>query len=107
MKVDYHAHVYFDQFTTQRAQALRESIERKFNLEIGRFHQKLVGPHPSWSFQIKFTESDFGEFVQWLLHNRKDLTIFIHQCSGDNLKDHTENVCWLGKSQNLNLEIFT
>ena len=106
MELIYHAHVYFDKSTIEVAQFLRKRIEEDFSLEIGKFHEKPVGPHPSWSYQIKFTEADFGQLIPWLMHNRQNLTVFIHSCSGEDLRDHTASVCWLGQSQPLNLEIF-
>ena len=81
-------------------------INDNFSLEVGTFHEKPVGPHPCWSFQVKFDTKMFGIFVPWLMENRNRLTVFIHACTGDNLLDHTENVCWLGQVHELNLEIF-
>ena len=46
---DYHAHVYFDADSRDVAWAVREEIEAKFDIEMGRFHEKEVGPHPRWS----------------------------------------------------------
>tara|TARA_Y100000588_G_C13436375_1_gene577953 strand:+ start:117 stop:461 length:345 start_codon:yes stop_codon:yes gene_type:complete len=102
----YHAHVYFDAESTDAARKLRAEIEGKFDVDMGRFHEKLVGPHPRWSYQLAFRPNQFGEIVPWLTLNRKGLTIFIHICSGDHLMDHTDYVCWLGESVPLNLEVF-
>ena len=103
---DYHAHIYFCEDTSEDARELIKVIRRKYNLEIGRFHEKLVGPHPNWSCQVKFSEINFGDFVPWLMVNRGELNIFIHLCSDDSLLDHSKYVCWLGKSQSLNIEMF-
>lgn len=102
----YHAHVYFNAATLKKALSLQQEINNLFNIEMGRVHKKLVGPHPEWSYQIKFGKGQFSELLPWLINNRQGLTIFIHECTGNNLLDHTENICWLGCSQSLNLEGF-
>lgn len=44
--------------------------------------------------------------MPWLIQNRKGLTIFAHATTGDDLKDHTDHVIWLGPSEKLNLGVF-
>ena len=51
---DWHAHVYFDPASRDAAWALRERIEKDFDIEMGRFHEKPVGPHPMFSYQVAF-----------------------------------------------------
>jgi DOPA 4,5-dioxygenase len=48
----------------------------------------------------------FAEVMPWLMVNRSGLTVFVHANTGDNLKDHTEHVIWLGPSEPLNLAAF-
>ncbi len=100
----YHAHVYFDETTVGQARALRDRISDEFDYAVGRFHEKNVGPHPRWSFQIAFEPEAFGTIVPWLAVNRKGLTVFVHGRSGNDLYDHTELVMWLGESVKLNLD---
>jgi len=100
----YHAHVYFDAQSVEQARALRERVSETFDHALGRFHEKNVGPHPRWSFQIAFAPDAFGTIVPWLALNRKGLTVFVHGLSGDDIYDHTELVMWLGNSVELNLE---
>ncbi len=100
----YHAHVYFDETTVEQARALRERVSEEFDYAVGRFHEKNVGPHPRWSFQIAFKAEEFGTAVPWLALNRKGLTVFVHGLSGDDMYDHTELVMWLGDSHELNLD---
>ena len=103
---EYHAHIYFSSETNDKAKELMNKITDNFSVDVGTFHEKLVGPHPCWSFQVKFETKMFGIFVPWLMENRNRLSVFIHTCTGDNLLDHTENVCWLGEMRELNLKIF-
>ncbi len=102
----YHAHVYFDEGTKALAQSLRESSAELHGLNVGRFHEKLVGPHPRWSFQVIFGTKDFDVFIKWLDENRQGLSVLVHALTGDDLKDHTEHAYWLGQEIELNLGIF-
>ena len=43
---DYHAHVYFDAGSRGPAKELRKEIDAKFDVTIGRWHEKEVGTHP-------------------------------------------------------------
>ena len=89
---DWHAHVYFDAITTEPAQALREKIEKTFEIEMGRFHERPVGLAP---------------LLSWLALNRGDLTIFVHPNTGQDLEDHRDRAIWLGQQVPLVLDIFT
>ena len=50
----YHAHVYFDEKSTEQARELCPTAATLFGVAMGREHQKLVGPHPHWSCQVAF-----------------------------------------------------
>ena len=102
----YHAHVYFDAGTAEAARRLREEIERRFDIEMGRFHEKPVGPHPRFSYQVAFAPELFGTLIPWLALNRDGLTVFVHADTGEERADHTSHVLWLGESEELKLEIF-
>lgn len=104
---DWHAHVYFGPETREPAWALRELIEARFAIEMGRFHEKPVGPHPCWSYQVAFRPEDFDQLVPWLALNRGGLVVFIHPNTGDDLVDHRDRAIWLGEKLDLKLEIFT
>jgi aromatic ring-cleaving dioxygenase len=99
----YHAHVYFDAASREQAQAHCDAAGRSFRLIVGRMHDKPVGPHPRGSCQLAFEPELLGRVIPWLLENRNGLTVFAHANTGDDLKDHTEHVLWLGPSETLNL----
>ena len=102
----YHAHVYFDDSSHEFARSLCEEAGDTYGLEVGRFHERPVGPHTVWSCQIKFDAEHFETFIPWLDKKRKDLTIFVHGLTGDDFKDHTDYAYWLGDPVPLNLDIF-
>lgn len=102
----YHAHIYFDDSSKLFAKKLCDISASDFYLKVGRFHQKLVGPHPCWSCQITFTAKDFDHYLTWLDGNRESLNVLVHPVTDDHLKDHTEFAYWLGQEVELNLDIF-
>ena len=102
----WHAHVYFDTATASIAERVRDEVAEKFDIQMGRWHERLVGPHPRWSYQIAFAPELFSALVSWLAINRGGLTIFIHPETGDNLIDHTNHTIWMGEMLELKLDIF-
>lgn len=104
---DWHAHVYFDAASVEPARALRARIEERFagGMEMGRFHERPVGPHPRWSYQVAFAPDRFAEIVPWLTLNRGALTVFVHPNTGEALEDHRDRAVWLGMAEPLELSI--
>jgi DOPA 4,5-dioxygenase len=103
---DFHAHIYFNPDELAAAQALARDAKALFGVAVGHFHQRPVGPHPRGSCQLTVPTEQFGEFAQWAVLNRRELTIFAHAETGHDLADHTEHVIWFGPSEHLNLSIF-
>lgn len=105
---DWHAHVYFDAATRQQAWTLREMIEAELagRMVMGRFHERPVGPHPMWSYQLAVAAADFAHVVGWLTLNHGALDVFIHPNTGDDLGDHRDRALWLGRSHVLQLAGF-
>jgi aromatic ring-cleaving dioxygenase len=101
----WHAHVYFDPASRDAAWALRETVESHFGdrVEMGRFHERPVGPHPMCSYQIAFPQERFAEIAGWLVLNRGALDVFVHPNTGDPLGDHRDRAIWLGHSHALDL----
>ena len=100
----YHAHVYYDAETKPAAEALRAALEARFDVRLGRWHDRPVGPHPQWSYQIAFAPDLFAELVPWLALNRGGLTVFLHPETGDDIPDHSDHALWLGEKAELNLD---
>ena len=101
----WHAHVYFDASTREAAWALRDVIAAQLGdrVELGRFHERPVGPHPAWSYQIAFAPAQFPEVVSWLALNHGALDVFVHPNTDDELRDHRDSAIWIGKSYPLDL----
>ena len=103
---NYHAHIYFNDDSKVLAKKLCSISADDFNLKVGRFHEKPVGPHLYSSCQITFSSNDFDKYLTWLDASRENLTVFVHPVTGDELKDHTEFAYWLGHEVKLKLDIF-
>jgi len=101
----YHAHVYYDAGSREAAATLREAIAASFAVEMGRWREEPIGPHPQAMYQVKFERAEFPLIVPWLMLNRAGLTILVHPNTGDAYLDHAENALWFGEKLKLNLEI--
>ena len=100
----YHAHVYFGPDSVAEARALYERVPGAFpKAALGRFHERPVGPHPAWTYQIAFGTEQFGTIVPWLATQRGSLDVLVHGLSGDDIRDHTALTMWLGRSYSLDL----
>ena len=101
----YHAHIYYDPQSREVAARLRGEIEQTFTVEMGRWRDEPVGPHPQAMYQVKFAPTEFPRIVPWLMLNRSGLTILVHPETGDAYQDHAQNELWLGEKLKLRLDI--
>ena len=101
----FHAHVYFDASTVVQARALCMAAAQRFQLKMGRVHEKPVGPHPDWSCQLAFKPALFGELIPWLAMHRGGLVVFIHPISDNDLVDHRDRALWMGAVRPLDLAV--
>ncbi|EGU46457.1 Dopa 45-dioxygenase [Vibrio ichthyoenteri ATCC 700023] len=104
---DYHAHFYFDQSSSDYAAKVRQEIHETFGVFVGRFNQRLVGPHTHWSFEIDFNHEQFDDVINWLDNARHTHTVLVHAVTGDDYLDHTDYVYWLGEPVRLDLSLFS
>ena len=100
----FHAHVYFDPPTRAAALVVRDGLAERFDVELGRIHDRPLGPHPKSMYQVKFSPNEFGALVQWLMLNHAGLDVLIHPETGNDVADHTVNALWLGEKLDLNIE---
>ena len=101
----YHAHIYYDAATKPAAERLRVKLESNFDQPIyGRWHDKPVGPHPRWSYQVAFGPELYNEIVAFLDEHREGLTILLHEQTGDDVRDHTDGASFLGDAVALDID---
>lgn len=100
--VSYHAHIYYDVATTRRtAEWLRERMAQLFAVQLGRWHDALVGPHTQSMYQVAFDVPVFARFVPWLMLNRNGLDILVHPNTLQPRADHLVHALWLGRKLDL------
>ncbi len=103
---DYHAHVYYDAGTYDRARKVCEAVRDTFGIPMGHMHERPVGPHPMWSCQLTVPAGQFEAVISWLAINRDGLIVFVHPNTGHDLEDHRDHAIWMGGMPPLNLAMF-
>jgi DOPA 4,5-dioxygenase len=93
----YHAHVYWGgPDERERALRIRQWIGERFEVAMGRVHDKPVGPHTVPMYQVAFTTEVFTRLTPWLMLNRLGLSVLIHPNTGRARDDHLIHALWLG-----------
>ncbi len=100
----FHAHIYFDPANRDVAARIREGLGARFEVQLGRWHDKPIGPHPKSMYQVAFLPDQFSKVVPWLMLNHESLDILIHPETGDDVGDHTHRALWLGEKLELDVE---
>ena len=100
----FHAHVYYDESTRETAARIREAVDAAFEVELGRWRDEPVGPHPQAMYQVAFAPEVFAGIVPWLMLNREGLDVLVHPNTGDDVADHTDQAMWLGTKLELNVD---
>ena len=95
---EWHAHVYYDPASRDRAAALREWVEARFppgsGLRMGRWHDVPVGP--SAGDDLSPSRRRCSRAAPFLALNRLGLTLLLHPESGRPRDDHTLHALWMG-----------
>ena len=95
--VDWHAHVYFDPASRVAAAELRDWVEARFVVRMGRWHEVPVGPHPQAMYQIAFANPVLPSLLPFLALNRLGLTVLVHPNTARPRADHLVHAIWLGR----------
>jgi aromatic ring-cleaving dioxygenase len=100
----FHAHVYYDPTTREAAARVRQGLSDRFEVQLGRWHDTLVGPHTKAMYQVSFTWDQFAVVLPWLMLHREGLEILVHPNTGNAVADHTDHALWLGEKLAVNFE---
>ncbi len=102
----WHAHVYFDG-PVQRAAAevLRQQIAQRFEVQLGRWRDALVGPHTRSMYMVAFAPERFAELVPFLALNRQGLDVLVHPNTLAPRDDHLVHAFWLGNRLPVKAEV--
>ncbi|HZX26207.1 MAG TPA: DOPA 4,5-dioxygenase family protein [Telluria sp.] len=103
----YHAHVYYEAATRERALALHAALgggALPGILMVGRMEDSPVGPHPLPQFEFHFYAATVPAVCALL--EATGLTALIHPLTDDDLADHTTLAQWIGTPLPLDPSVF-
>lgn len=98
----YHAHIYFDEDTHEKAALLRQWAVERFPVELGNWNLEPRGPHVTPSFYFGFTNDLLPVIIPWLQLNSLGLTILLHPNTNDPRADHLHYALWVNRAQPVN-----
>lgn len=101
----FHAHVYFDAGTRPTAERIHDALARRFDLKLGRLHDRPLGPHPKPMFEVELEPEHFATVVPWLMINRAGLSVLVHPTTDDAVADHATRPLWMGEVLPLDVEL--
>lgn len=106
--MQYHAHIYFKLDEANQAQALYAQAKGLPNapFTVWRLFTKNVGPHPLPMFEIHFNDQTRAQAVEWIENHRGHFSVLVHEDTGDDHRDHTTNVRWLGTPLPIDFSFF-
>ena len=102
----FHAHIYFAPENLKAVRSLAEQVHGSNLFEFVKLHEQKVGPHPTGMIEAHFGEASYVSALEWMNANCRSFSTLIHQDTGDDLKDHTENILWLGPALPLDFAFF-
>ena len=102
----FHAHIYFAPHEIELANVLvQDAVSSKVFNSIKLF-EHAVGPHPTAMIEMHFDDRSHNLAVNWVKAHRKNFSVLIHQDTGDDIKDHTDGIHWLGEMLFLDFDFF-
>ncbi len=102
----FHAHIYFQQKDLELAGSLAEQARRINLFESVKVHRQPVGPHPTSMIELHFNRTSYAAVLKWLKAHHHAFSVLIHHDTGDDFKDHTDGILWLGKKLSLDFTFF-
>jgi DOPA 4,5-dioxygenase len=102
----FHGHIYFDSSDSKFAKELYSKVSKLNGVKFSKIHETCVGPHPKPMIEIHFGEDSFKEIHEWLKKERKGLSILIHEETGNDVFDHSNNIHWLGEPLQIDFGFF-
>ncbi len=102
----FHAHIYFETKDLELADALFARARNIDFFQSVSLHLKPIGPHPLAMIEVHFSEATLTFAIAWLEAQRGVFPTLIHEDTGDDHRDHTEGIKWLGKKLSLDFTFF-
>ena len=102
----FHAHVYFLPADLMIAQVFAEKASLNSVFHYVKLYEKAVGPHPMAMIELHFGEQASAAAAHWIEVNHQKFSVLIHEDTGDDVKDHSEYIRWIGPSLPIDLGFF-
>lgn len=64
--------------------------------DVIELYEQPIGPHPRGMIEMHFGEPCRTKAIEWLETHHDHFSVLIHEDTGDDVKDHTYNIRWLG-----------
>lgn len=94
----YDAHIYYPLNKREVAVALQaKAIAELEGVKVYPLVDRNVGPHPMPMFELQFPPLLHSEVITWLLANRGELPVLVHENTGDDPRDHSVGALWMGR----------
>ena len=104
--INFHAHIYFENKNLYQAHKLKELATSEIFFDSCRIYEKPVGPHPYGMIELHFNAFNYNNAIKWIKNHRNSYSVLIHQVTGDDIVDHTNEVLWLGEVLPLDFKFF-
>lgn len=77
---------------------------KSMDCRLGNVHDTPIGPHPLPMYQIEYDEYKRAAVENFLQQNHRNLSVLLHEVTGDHVRDHTDGARWMGKPLELDIE---
>ncbi|MBC7387451.1 MAG: hypothetical protein H7301_14975 [Cryobacterium sp.] len=102
----FHAHIYFSENHLPSARLWEKKAKAASLFTFVQLQKTAIGPHRSGMIETHFNEENHESVLKWLNLNREHFSVFIHQDTGDDHRDHTQGIQWLGPEMELDFNFF-
>lgn len=102
----FHAHIYYDPNQLTEIKKIQEQVFLNPVFSKCKLFTSPVGPHPKAMLELHFDDLCFKAAIAWLDAKCLGFSVLIHQDTGDDFKDHTEDIRWLGEVLPIDFSFF-
>lgn len=102
----FHAHIYFENRDLEKALKLAELIQSNTMFDHVEVVDKPIGPHPLAMIEVHFNGKVYELVMSWFETHRGNFSVLLHQDTGDDVKDHTDGILWLGRALEIDFSFF-
>lgn len=102
----FHAHIYIKNQTLKEIHELIDLAQLTGIFEHLELSEKPIGPHPLGMIELHFSGKAYHVAIQWLKNHHRNFSTLIHQDTGDDFRDHTDGILWLGTPVEIDFSFF-